>query len=71
MIPSVVFSVEEEIRAYDGHAHGHDDQNSVDQQHEPCSANGVIGSEYVCVIGSAYGADQHEACIRECVCNRE
>lgn len=41
--PSVVFSIEEEVGANDGHAHGHDAQDYQHEHHESIHIINLIG----------------------------
>lgn len=41
--PSVVLSVEQEVRAHDGDAHGHDAQDDQDQHHEAVHVVDFVG----------------------------
>lgn len=43
--PSVVLGVEQEVRAHDGDAHGHDAQDDQDQHHEAVHVVDFVGPE--------------------------
>lgn len=43
--PSVILSIEQEVRAHDGHAHRHNAQYNQDQHHEAVHVVDFVGPE--------------------------